>query len=241
MPVGTNLAALLVMLRAEARHSPNAAAGLNADATLRQTLARVQRSEWVEHGWRHLRVRRGVTTAAGSTTYAWPSDLAFDRVVYAFVQWGTEWIPLEHGISEADYNALAEGVEQDPPRRWDYREGNTLELWPTPASALTVRLWGYKALAPLVQDSDLADIDDDLLVLVAAAELLAQQKAPDAQAKQAAANRRRAALLGNASKNKIGSFLAGQRHTMTPGNRSRLDVVRGIGSVSWDGSGTWGE
>jgi hypothetical protein len=241
MATGTNLAELLRRVRAEARHSPNAGSGINADSTIREMLARIQRVEWMDRPWRHLRVRREITTVAGQHLYAWPADLAFDRVVYAFVQWGTDWLPLNPGVTEADYNVLAEGERQDPPKRWDYREGNSLELWPTPATTMTIRLWGIKALGPLVADSDTAALDDDLLVLMAAAELLAQQKAPDAQAKLAAANRVRSSLLGNPNKSKVGSFLAGQRRGFHSSIGSRLEVVRGVGSVQWDGSGAWAE
>lgn len=241
MSTGTNLAELLRRVRAEARHSVNAGAGLNADSTIREMIARVQRVEWMSFHWRHLRVRREITTAEGQYLYDWPSDLAYDRVVYGFVLWGQTWQRLEPGIGEGDYNSRAEGEVQDPPRRWDYREGNQLELWPTPATAMTVRLWGIKALPPLVADADTAVLDDDLIVLLAAAELLAQQKAPDAQAKLTSANRVRAALLGNSNKNKVGSFLAGQRRGFSTSGGSRLEVVRGVGSVQWDGSGVWAE
>lgn len=241
MPTGTNLAELLRRLRAEARHARNAGAGLNADDTLREMLARIQRTEWLDRAWRHMRVRREITTAEGQYLYDWPADLAFDRVVYGFVLWGNSWCPLAPGIGEAEYNIREEGEGQDPPKRWDYREGNKLELWPAPLTAMTVRLWGIKTLGPLVADDDTADLDDDLLVLLGAAELLAQQKAPDAPAKLAAANRIRTALLGNASKARVGSFLAGQRRGFNAAGGSRLEVVRGVGSVQWDGTGVWAE
>lgn len=241
MPVGATLADLLRRTRIEARHSTNAGAGISSDGQIREMLARIQEVEWLDHPWRHLRVRRDITTADGANLYDWPLDLAFDRVIYAFVKWGESWRPLSPGITEVEYNNQAEGEKQDPPRRWDYREGNKLELWPTPTQALTVRLWGIKTLGPLVADGDIATLDDRLLILLAAAELLTQQKAPDAAAKLTAANRVRAALKGHGTKSKVGSFLSGQRRGFDYERGSRLEVVRGIGSVQWDGSGAWAE
>lgn len=240
MAYGTSLAELLVKTRAEARHSANAGAGLNSDATLRQMLSRIQETEYLERDWRHMRVRRDISTVADERIYDWPADLAFDRATHAWVQWGNEWRLLSPGIDESHYNHLAPGVKQDPPRQWDRTEDNKIELWPTPATAMTFRLCGIKSLSPLVADGDTADLDDVLLYLLAAAELLALQKAPDAGAKLTAANRRRNALIGSGDKKRSYSFLSGQMRGFGGRVGSRLHVVNGQGSITWDGSAVWG-
>lgn len=240
MAYGVSLAALLVKVRAEARHSANAGAGLNADGSIRQMLARIQETEYLEREWRHLRVRRNITTVPDQRIYDWPSDLSWERATHCWVKWGNQWQLVLPGIDEGDYNSLDVGVQQDPPRRWDLTEDNKLELWPTPATEMSVRLCGIKALGPLVADTDTADLDDVLLYLLAAAELLAVQKAPDAQAKMAAANRRRASLVGLAKKDRELSFLAGQRRGFGSSPGSRLEVTRGRGTIAWDSGGVWG-
>lgn len=246
MALGANLAGLLGMLRAEARLTQNVGAGLNADITHRVLLARHQDDLWMLEGWKHLEVSRDITTDAGVRLYTWPVDLAFDRAVSVKAKWSSLWIDLSGGIDERHYNEVdpEQDSRQDPVRAWDLAEGNVLELWPLPASTGTmVRLTGTKALPPLVADSDVAIMDDRLIVLYAAAELLALQKAPDAPAKLAAANRRLLALRGNMNKNKVRSFLAGQGRGFG-GVRpsSELRIIGGRGSIgAWDGPVEWAE
>ena len=244
MALGTNLAALLVMLRAEARLTQSVAAGLNADPTHRTMLARVQDDLWLARDWKHLQVSRDLSTQAGVRYYAWPADLAYDRAVTARVKWSQLWIDLAPGITEAHYNEIDPDllVVQDPTRAWDLAEGNMLELWPIPATdGISIRLTGTKALPPLVADSDTAVLDDRLIVMFAAAELLALQKAPDAPAKLAAARTRLLALAGNDSKSKVVSMLSGQRRGFGGDVRSTLTVTQGRGSMTWDGGGRWAE
>ena len=50
-----------------------------------------------------------------------------------------------------------------------------------------VRIHGIKNLGGLINDSDKADLDDQLIVLYSAAEMLARQKQADAQNKLAQA------------------------------------------------------
>ena len=128
MAVGTNLAALLVMLRAEARLTQSVAAGLNADPSHRVLLARWQDDLWLSRDWKHLQIDRDVTTAAGTRYYAWPTDLSFERAVTAQTKWSGQWRQLADGITEANYNELDPelGISQDPPRSWDLAEGNML-------------------------------------------------------------------------------------------------------------------
>lgn len=244
MAVGTNLAALLVMLRAEARLTQSVAAGLNADLSHRVLLARHQDDLWLARDWKHLQITRDLATQSGERLYAWPSDLSFERAVTARVKWSSQWIDLAPEITERNYNEMDPdlNVMSDPPRSWDLAEGNVLELWPMPAASGTVvRLIGTKALPALVADADTAVLDDRLIVLFAAAELLALQKAPDAAAKLAAAQRRLLALAGLASKKKSFSYLGGQQRGFGGRMTSRLDVTRGRGVVSWDGGGNWAE
>lgn len=239
MAYGVSLAQLLVEMRAEARHSASAAAGINADASLRQMLARVQRTEWLSREWEHLKIRRDIVLVPGQRTYDWPADLSFDRATHAWVKWGNEWRFVAPGITESEYNHLDVGGEQDPVQRWGRTEDNHVEVWPTPATEATFRLCGIKALGPLVADGDVAALDSDLLVLLGAAELLVQQKAPDARVKAEAAQRVRNMLVGNADKPKVRSFLAGQRRGFGDSTGSRLEVTKGRGSMTWD-SGVWG-
>ena len=215
MALGTNLAKLLVMLRREAGQTGSIAAGINVDDNNRGLLARVQDTLWLDRDWVHLRVDRDVELQAGSRFYTIPSDLPFDRVELVETQWQDQWVPVAHGISSAEYNAMNPelNVRNDPVQNWMYRESGQVEVWPLPATNdVRIRFTGTRALRPLVEDVDIADLDDQLIVLFAAAELLAGQKSPRARAVIDSANRRLLRLSGNA-----GSL---QRHRMTDGGRT---------------------
>ena len=65
-------------------------------------------------------------------------------------------------------------------------ENNQIEVFPVPANNSqadgtdSVRIHGIRNLSPLVAESDLADLDDQLIVLFAASEILARQTQADA-------------------------------------------------------------
>jgi hypothetical protein len=58
-------------------------------------------------------------------------------------------------------------------------------------------MFGTKILDDLIQESDVAELDDRLIVLFAAAELLARQKSNDAKIKLSQAERRLMMLRKN--------------------------------------------
>src|SRR3546814_8319946 len=90
------------------------------------------------------------------------------------------------GIRSEDYAAYdsAAGERVDPVLRWDVQFTGTtdqIEVWPIPASnGMRLQVFGKKVLAPLIEDDDRADLDDQLIVLNAAVTLLARQESKDA-------------------------------------------------------------
>lgn len=205
MARNVSLARLLVMLRAEARYAQTVGAGMTVDQTLRQALSRTQEQLWLDFDWKHLEVDRDVVTIAGEWLYDFPADLDQERVKKVETKWGGLWSELTYGIGEGQYNQFdtEAGARTDPQWRWRLRETGQAELWPAPAaSGNTIRFKGIRTLRPLVADSDVCDLDDNLIVLFAAAELLTAQKAPDANIKGTAAARRLAALRGFGTRGK---------------------------------------
>jgi hypothetical protein len=100
------------------------------------------------------------------------------------VFWNNVWSELEYGIGSQEYNYLNSdqaGQIQDPIQRWRWATEGQFEIWPMPSTAQTVRFTGQRALDALVNDSDTADLDDQLLVLFVAADILARSKQADAQ------------------------------------------------------------
>jgi hypothetical protein len=125
-------------------------------------------------------------------------------------------IALSGGIS---------GSRSDPIEKWqiiDAGAGPQCEVWPLPATRGKLRFRGIRALRPLVNGSDVADLDDDLIVLWCAAELRSGEK--DGKAKAALAQRRLNALKGQLRKS--GSFRPGEGTDNRPTFVPREIVVR---------------
>ena len=104
------------------------------------------------------------------------------------VFWNNLWSPVEYGIGSAEFNYLNSdqpGQIQDPIQRWRWSEEGQFEIWPINSTSTVIRFTGQRALDGLVNSTDTADLDDQLIVLAVAAELLARNKQQDAQNKQA--------------------------------------------------------
>lgn len=203
MARGTTLGQLVTMLREECGHATSAALGQNTLPRMKRVLQRTQEFLWGDHAWPHLRVYREETLQAGQRYYTFPSDLAFDRVENVHIRWDDTWQPVCYGIELDHYNAQDPELDDrdDPVLRWQAHEDGQFEVWPLPATnGLRLRFEGIKKLSKFVDDSDRADLDDNLLVLFAASEILAKQKGGDAQGKARLAGRLYTQLKGQQSK-----------------------------------------
>jgi uncharacterized membrane protein YkvA (DUF1232 family) len=193
MARGTSLNELVTMVREEAGQSTNAALGQNALASLKSMIRRQQEVLWLEHPWPHMQVERAVTLAAGQRYYNFPADLSLHhRIDQVSVKFESEWQSVENGITLGHYNELDpdENERQDPVRCWELYEGNQLEVWPLPATnGGKLLLRGTRNLAPLVENDDLAELDDILIVMFVAAELAAKQNQENARPKLQIAQR----------------------------------------------------
>ena len=125
--------------------------------------------------------------------------------------------------------AFANGTtsqRSDPAERWAIFDNSyvpQVELWPVPASSAVLRLWGTRKLRPLVADSDVADLDDTLIVLSAAAELTAGKPISDFKLRKAQA--RMASLRARLSKKQ--PFVIGESATDSPRPREVIVKVSG--------------
>lgn len=203
MARGTTLGQLVTMLREECGHATSAALGQNTLPRMKRVLQRTQEFLWGDHQWPHLRAYREELLQAGQRYYTFPPDLAFDRIENVHVRWDDTWRPVCYGIELDNYNAQDPELDDrdDPVLRWQVYEDGQFEVWPLPATnGIRLRFEGIRKLAPLIDDADRADLDDNLLVLFAAAEILSKQKGGDAQAKVQMAGRLYAQLKGQQSK-----------------------------------------
>lgn len=203
MPNTGPMSELLVDLRAELGQTLNAAQATQTVPMHRVKLQRAQRVLWQNFAWPHLRTTWDVPLVAGSRYYDIPDTppgLTLERVERVHVDWSGDWHPVDRGITQEHYSAFDPEDDQrtDPVSRWDERPDGQIEVWPLPASSsMTLRLTGIRALATFIADTDICDLDKDLLVLTVAADL----ESNDSKAQRFAARAQAlyAKLTGNAT------------------------------------------
>jgi hypothetical protein len=178
----TTLIRLLDKLRAELRLSKNPSHNTSVRESHIDILNRTQESLWQDYDWPHLRVERTIVVQAGQRIYDFPADLDMDRVEKLEVYDGSAWIPVRYGIGAAEYSTYNSDLDEraNPVRAWKFAEGEDFEVWPISdvnGNATTqqdfLKFTGVKKYRPMVNDSDTADLDDNLIVLYCAAELMA--------------------------------------------------------------------
>lgn len=214
MARGVSLGELVDKLRVAARFDPNPALSQNMVPLFEQTLRDTQERLYDEFDWPFLRVRRDKAIEVGQRYYDVPDDMNLERIVQIDVLVNDKWLPVDRGISLDHYNAVDSDNDErrDPIMRWDVSdtgEGEQIEVWPIPATPTTMRFTGFRQLKPLRQRADIADLDDQLIVLYAAGEIMGGATNPDAQVKFAQAKRRKELLQGRVTKSRRNSFVLG--------------------------------
>lgn len=173
--------------------------GTANDKTYNQLLANMEMWLASEYDWPFLELRTDVPMVAGTRYYTMPTTYNQDRPIFAECKFNTYWHKLELGIGSREYNAFdsERGIKADPVYRWRQTNDGQFEVWPLPASNVqTIRLTGQQQILPLVEDADLADLDDQLLILFVAAEILSRSDMKDATTKMQKAQDRFLKLRG---------------------------------------------
>jgi len=210
MARGTTLLILRKMLKAECGIELDETVSSSEDAKLNLMLSNQQKWLVGQHAFLFGKVRKDVALAAGTRFHTFPeSDLDIDRVdPEAVVKVGTT-NPVRYnvhfGIGQEQYvtwdSEATPPATVDPVMRWDLvNDGGTLkiEVWPVPETATqTLALSGYRPLPALAVNTDVAVLDDLLIVLFCAAEYLGRRGDKDAGAKLARAQAHLNALKGS--------------------------------------------
>lgn len=186
MARGTSFADLIDMFREETGRATSRSLGQNELPAIKRRLRRTYRWLHNDFAWPHLKVWRDKVVNAGDRYFTLPTDLDFERVrpeVWCKRPEDTEWYPLVYGINYVHYNFTDSdaGEREDYPHAWQYYENDQIELWPVPSvNDITLRFHGWSRPKPLVSESEVLDLDDELIVMYAAAAQLQRDKAPDA-------------------------------------------------------------
>jgi hypothetical protein len=167
------------MLRDETGRANSVAVGVDDLPQLKSHLRRVQETLYEKHPWPFLRtVFDRITLQAGLRYYDYPENLNFERIEDVAVWDGSTPRPLTRGIGLKEYAIYdsENDVRCEPTLRWDVRwtgSKEQLEAWPVPSTNnLAMQFIGIRKLRPLIANADVADLDDQMIVLYAAAELM---------------------------------------------------------------------
>lgn len=182
MARGKQLIQLVTMVREETGRASSVAVGVSDVDGLKQKIVRAQEMLYDDYDWPFLRqIFPLKALAAGEQYYDYPTDLNLDRIERVELWYSNLPRPLVRGISTREYAIYNsnDDVRQEPAMRWDARWTGTtdqFEIWPIPSTNdQSVQFTGIRSLRPMVADSDLADLDDQAIVLTVAAELLKKQ------------------------------------------------------------------
>lgn len=190
MAIGTTLANMVTMLRAELRDSIASGHQPDWQPMLREALRSAQDTLWLTEDWPHLKIKDASFSTAGTTRFYSMSGTALGQssLRQVDVRWQGKRTPLAYGIDTSHYDQLnpsLAGDARDPAQRYDFAfvGGETvLELWPVPATnTQVVLLSGQAALGAFNEDHHTCTLDDRLIVLHAKADLLAARGAKDAE------------------------------------------------------------
>lgn len=214
MARGTQLQALIGMVRAEARQSTSVAVGVDARPSLIQKIQRTQELYHTDYDWPFLREDFNITLQANSRFYDLPhtvlgdgstSYLDMERIEKVAINYSGRPVTLDRGIDFEQYASFnSEATVPDtssPCMRWDIKRTSAgseqVEAWPIPSDSTQIMSFrGIRRLRPLIADSDVADLDDLLIALTVAAEELAAAGSKDAGKVEGAAAARYKQLKG---------------------------------------------
>lgn len=218
MALRTDKSVLVTNLRHELGFDENVNVNKAYDAKLLYHLNAEYERLWYDHDWPHLWGTADNSwfdkeTEAGERYYDFPTGMDPLTIRKVWVKWGDVWQPLQPGISVAHYTQYDSDadIRTDPAMRWRRHTDQQFEVWPVPATALTLRFDARQAFAPLVDDADECMLDDQLVVLHAAAKIKKTRKGESGYgAEQAKLARRHYAMLKmRTGHNRRISFLPG--------------------------------
>jgi hypothetical protein len=183
--MGDTLATLIEEVQYELGQAATPAVGQQYREHIKSRINREYRRLYHDFDWPHLRERVISATQAGDRYYDYPAGVTLERTIEVWRRWGARWAKLDRGIELCDFNIFDSegGGRSDPIMKWAPYGAQQIEVWPIPETGFTQGLaWVVKrAYTPLVDESDVCDLDTDLLVLHTAAELARRFSNDDAQ------------------------------------------------------------
>lgn len=144
-------------------------------------LQRAQEELYWMYSWEELLRKFSITVTGSAVEYDWPSTtestpqpLEPRRIISVFAKDDDRWLEMREGISPSDYNLT---TTSRPTR---YARRNKMEIWPTPDKEYEIKIEGYTKLKAFQANTDVATIDDQLILMMALANAKAHLGQPDA-------------------------------------------------------------
>lgn len=234
MARGTTLGELVTQLLTKAKLDPNPALSKQILPQMKQDLREEQERLYDDFDWPFLKITADKTLEAGQRYYDVPENMNLERIQSVDIKWGGRWVPVHRGIGVEQYNHYDSDIDAraDPVIRWDVKDtgaGAQIEVWPVPATdGGMLRFTGIRKLNPLIENSDIADLDDQVLVGYVAASMLAAKKDDSAQFVIQKAKTRLETLQGRVTKTRRNTFVlggAGDGMGDACGSRDRTPLV----------------
>ena len=154
-----------------------ASIGSNA-ALINSLLANAQYQIYWMQNWKKLVKWTDAAIGADQYLVDYPTDANPERLLALAVDIGDaseQWYPLKEGITIEHYNTQS---STSFPQR--YERYAQIEVWPKCDAVRTLRFWYVQALGAFAADSDVATIDDEMILLHATATAKAHYRQPDA-------------------------------------------------------------
>lgn len=166
-------------ISSDAGHSPFSAKRLN------QMLNRTERRLAQTLDWPALHIEQSVPVPANTQFINMPSQLNFTMIDAVHVAYGSDYLPVQHGIHASHRATYDETQRASPISRWEVvapgRE--QFEVWPIGSQDQTLLFEGTQTFGAMVEDTDTCALDADVLVLAVAAEILGRDQKEDAKLK----------------------------------------------------------
>lgn len=154
-------------------------ASVGANKTLIDSLLQNAQSQlyWMQN-WKKLTAYADVSIGLDQYLVDYPTAANPERILKIAVNTGSGsdlWVELLEGITVEHYNTQSNNAYPQRYERYDQ-----IELWPKCDTTRSLRVWYIQALGDFTADTDVATIDDEMILLHATSTAKAHYRQPDA-------------------------------------------------------------
>ncbi len=142
--------------------------------------------------WRHLIDYEDMATGVTQNQYDYPTPCDRDRRVLRLeLLYAGQYSTIKEGITTGMWSTME---TQGPPQR--YERFAQILLYPKADAVYTFRVWYVKDLLPFTEESDVATLDDEMILLHAVTNAKAHYRQPDSKLYEGQLNTLLASLRG---------------------------------------------